>query len=115
MKIQVTVAEVTELFRAKYDLPAGTSIEIVPNYAVPDSALKVISAVERLRYNSTEKIAAIKAFRCEYNYVGFTPGLAQSKWAVENWTTFKSEVLRIGRLLTDNELGELVRSSERTW
>jgi hypothetical protein len=119
MTIQITQAEVTDIICAKYALPSGTEVQIIQNNSLPESVQTVIRSVEALNYNGNEKIAAIKAFRNNHPADRFpgAPGLAASKWAVENWPIFKTEVTRKGRLLTDAELDRFVQqlARNRSW
>jgi ribosomal protein L7/L12 len=68
----------------------------------PTLAKAIREVVEQFDYRSTQKIAAIKALRtfaCEKNLCSL--GLADAKWAIENFATFIAFVEKNDRLPAD--------------
>lgn len=87
MKVIFTLVEVEKFLRRHLNLMDDTKIVISrPRKAKavvsPEvvKAQELIEAIQKLDYTYTQKIAAIKLFR---EYVSC--GLAQAKWAIENW------------------------------
>jgi hypothetical protein len=97
MKIQLTMAEAIEKLRFMFKPTMGEDVEIE---ILKANGLTTIlkRAVEGLRYNSDQKIMAIKALRqAVADDKGFM-GLADAKYAVENWASFLAFVEQNGRL-----------------
>lgn len=82
-------AVATKLVRQKHKMPE------VPTELPLIATLK--EAVKGLDYSVTQKIAAIKAVRAATGL-----GLADSKWAIENWDRFIAFVKAAGRLPEQN-------------
>ena len=81
MKIKITIEEITRLIQSTYNLPADTKVVIVRKTSTPYEVTKLIEDITALNFQN-QKIPAIKRFR------ELVPsGLAEAKWAVENWPT----------------------------
>ncbi len=108
MKLKLTVAEAKILVLRALNLPSDTEIVFTKIPSKMPEVRRLIEEIERLDYKSSGKILAIKKFR------EIVPtGLAESKWAVENWDTVKAFMLKNKRLplITGNyNVGTLVMS-----
>lgn len=85
MKIEITHAELCAILSRTLNC----TVESVNVIDGKDLAQKCIDAVTKLNYKGNEKISAVKALRAvfpcnEPNRIS-TLGLAEAKWAVENW------------------------------
>lgn len=110
MKVQVTQEEVREMVRAKYGLPYETEVEIVSSTISP-LVYRVIQVVESVDFTGRQKIEAIKLLRENYNAGGYCVGLLGAKWIVENWAKFKSFAKSLGRLPSEKEIENLIKST----
>lgn len=103
MKLTLNAAEAAPFVRKFLFLPEGTTVEIIGDN-VPSGkpvdvreqlrilANRAVREVERFGYSPINKIPAIKLLR------ELTPyGLAQSKWAIENFETVREFVENNGR------------------
>jgi ribosomal protein L7/L12 len=90
MKLKITTEEAVILIKRALNLPADIEVTITK---APTGVIKVfkslVSQIEALNYQCSSKIQAIKIFR----EVTFS-GLAEAKWAIENWATYKAWVLK---------------------
>jgi hypothetical protein len=95
MKIKLTLAEITTLVVSYYDLPDNTGVEIedFPNTTEYNRALGLISEIKKLDYTGSEKIRAIKHFR-----EIVSSGLAEAKWAIENFLVVEDFIHKNKRL-----------------
>ena len=91
--IAVLVGSVGERFvndaiRRHFNLPPETGLEIQKDDDFYKASIrKCLSEINLMDYNGYQKISAIKRLR------GISPmGLAEAKWAVENWRLFESWV-----------------------
>ena len=103
MKLTLNATEAAPIVRKALFLPEGTTVEVIGTN-VPSGepagvreqlrilANRAIREVERLGYSPINKIPAIKLLR------ELTPyGLAQAKWAIENFETVRDFVEANGR------------------
>lgn len=85
MKIEITYSELCAILSRSFNCTVE-SINIINGTTL---AQKCIAAVTKLNYKGNEKISAIKALRevfpCNEPNRSSTLGLAEAKWAVENW------------------------------
>jgi len=101
MKLTLTKAELLPILTGHFKMPV-TDITIETTPAVPTAAELITNAIKGLRYTSDQKIMAIKALRqvtadhtTTFSYV---LGLADAKWAMENFNRFITFVTGAGRL-----------------
>ena len=93
MKIVMTIAELTDLVRRRYDLPNPLTLEVLqgphPDAENLRNALKSAALVDvsGLVFED-RKIAAIKLLR----EIVPNCGLAQAKWAIEDLRNFMAHV-----------------------
>lgn len=98
MKVTISVQEITALVREKYGLPFDMVLEI-SDLTISDAAKNLVNTL-KIRDCLTEfgniapdkKIAAIKTLR---ELVG-NCGLAQAKYAIEDWPCFLDSIRKNG-------------------
>jgi hypothetical protein len=98
MKVILTKAELLSII-SKHLRVKVTDFDIVHVGAKIVAVLQ--KAIGAFDYRGGGKISAIKALRvasCEFNANKDAMGLADSKWAVENWEQFAAFVKDNGRL-----------------
>lgn len=98
MKIQLTTPELLAILTKHFK----TTVEEIVIANVPTMADIIHKAISALDYNYSQKIQAIKTLRQvgldnKWND-GITIGLANAKWAVENYTRFITYVRTNGNL-----------------
>lgn len=108
MKITLTIAELTEIVRSRYSLPDDVSLEIAGysgiNHLDADKLISRLQAEDCFDGNFNprpeKKIACIKMVRDVYaNTVrpgSLVCGLANAKYAVEEWPVFIQYVKKHG-------------------
>ena len=109
MKLTLTIKDVKAAVFAKYNMPEDSMLEILEKEPEPPMDVMVdaaIRAVEQFDYMHSQKIAAIKAYRT----VVPSSGLAEAKWIIENWSTWKGCALKKGALphLVNREPGYII-------
>jgi len=98
MRIILTKTEAITALKIYYHANYGAEAEILIEEEVY-SIGRIISAVEALRYEKDQKIAAIKAMRqVIYDLNMPHMGLSDAKWAVEHWEEFKRFLLSQSKL-----------------
>ena len=86
MKIKLSLDEAKKYIRLAMDVPPDTEITIQrPSNKVWKPLQTMINDIQGMRYNANDKIRAIKRFR-----EGVASGLAEAKWAIENWAVTKA-------------------------
>lgn len=83
MKLKLTQDEAKSYILRHLGLPADTEVSIVsnPKPALDPKVVDMIDDINDMDYPYSQKIQAIKRFR------EVVPcGLAEAKWAVENWS-----------------------------
>ena len=94
------MAELKELVRASQRISSTEDFDVAVTgtgvVSEPGNVLMtLISTIEALNYTGNQKIEAIRAFRTLHSC-----GLAEAKWIVENWATWKEMALRKGNFPT---------------
>lgn len=96
MKLKLTKTEAKSLVLKALGLPEDTKVVIVddsiPRY-VPDKLAALILEIEKMDYNYSQKIMAIKRFR-----EVVVSGLVQAKWAIEHWEQVKNFIIKNRRV-----------------
>lgn len=93
MKLKLTLAEAKILVLRALNLPSDTELVFTKVPSKMPEVKRLIEDIEDLEYRTSGKIAAIKRFR-----ETVPCGLAEAKWAVENWNTVKTFMLNKKRL-----------------
>lgn len=88
MKIQLTIDEVKSLVLNHLGLAEDVVVEILDTTSV----LSLINVIQSLNYRECDKIQAIKTYRQFANC-----GLAEAKYAVENWPLAKEWMIQHGK------------------
>lgn len=86
MKLKLNLDEARILVLRALNLPSDTELVFTRIPSLLPEVRRLIKDIEDMEYRSSGKISAIKRFRESVS--GF--GLAEAKWAVENWDTVKS-------------------------
>lgn len=99
MKATITKAELLMILSEHFNM-AVTNVEIV-NRIELTLAEKIEAAIRPLAFTSHEKILAVRTLRDlskEDHEFPYQFGLADSKWAIENFDSFLSFIRHHGRL-----------------
>lgn len=91
MKLKLSFEQAAEVIRSNFNLPADAEIVIQRSNKGPFAPLRqMITDINGMRYQTDEKIPAIKRYR----EVVPNTGLAEAKWAIENWDKVRSWILK---------------------
>lgn len=104
MIIKLTKTELLTIICAHFSIGANAPVTITdweltgPGKELADKLRAVLANID---YKVTQKIAAIKALREITSVLGFGMGLADAKYAVENWDKFITHVEKTGVIPKD--------------
>ena len=94
MKITLTQTEAQAILNTHFADKMGQTVEVIltTDAGKPtQTRYAIIDAIESLRYTNDQKITAIKTLR-ELTSIG----LAEAKFAIESWPTWKAHLLATG-------------------
>ena len=97
IKVSLTKTELLDILSSHF----GHTVEDAEIETLPSIARIIRDAVTQFAYQTTQKIAAIKALRqlaVDNKWVEVTIGLGDAKWAVENFNAFIDFVEKNHRL-----------------
>lgn len=108
MKISVTKTELLQILSVHFNMPVTDLVISKGHMRIVDHFIDKMTAEVGVRptehgFPPTQKINAIKALRVVTTGPGMHGGasmygLAEAKWAIENWARFIKEFSRLGRV-----------------